>query len=133
VNPAPLRRGLIETRLLLEIRSGQNDAVQFALEMLRFNALEMSEFSAMVLLATSQDAAELASHQLFLRNNHVRRVTARISHAAFRLLTSLPLPSPLTADDAIVAATAIEHSLPLYALAPAWFANLPGLAAIKPY
>jgi predicted nucleic acid-binding protein len=133
VNPAPLRRGLLDTHLLLTIRSGQSDAVQFALDMLRFTALEMSEYSAMVLLATSQDAAELASHQLFLKNNHVRRVTAPVSHAAFRLLASLAPPSPLTADDALVAATAIEHSLPLYTLDPPRFASVTGLAALQPY
>ena len=133
MNPTPLRRGLIDTRLLLDIRSGQNDAVQFALEMLRFNALEMSEFSAMVLLATSQDAAELASHQLFLQNNRVYRVIAPVSRAALRLLASLPPPSPLTADDAIVAMTVIEHSLPLYTLDPARFAGVPGLVALRPY
>ena len=133
MNPAPLRQGLIETRLLLDIRSGQNDAVQFALDMLRFHALEMSEFSAMVLLAASQDAAERSSHRLFLRNNRVHSVTAPVSWAALRLLAALPLPSPLTADDAAVAATAIEHSLPLYTLDPARLANVPGLATVRPY
>jgi predicted nucleic acid-binding protein len=70
---------------------------------------------------------------VFLRNNHVHRITARIARGAFALVSSLPVPSAITADDAIVAATAIEHSLPLYALDPARFATVPGLAVIRPY
>jgi predicted nucleic acid-binding protein len=49
------------------------------------------------------------------------------------LLSAVPLPTLLTPSDAIVAATAIEHSLPLYTLDPARFASVPGLVALKPY
>jgi len=50
-----------------------------------------------------------------------------------RLLEVLPPPDPLAADDAIIAATAIEQSLPLYTLDPARFANVSGLATLQPY
>ena len=56
-----------------------------------------------------------------------------IARRAVDLLTATPLPTVLTPSDAIVAATAIEHSLPLYTLDPARFATVPGLATIRPY
>jgi predicted nucleic acid-binding protein len=133
VTSASPRRGLIDTPIVIEIRAGQPDAHRFAVDLLRSAAIEMSELSAMILLARCQDAADLQRELAFLGNSRVHRITARISQRAFRILESLPPPCALTADDAIVAATAIEQKLPLYALDPARFAAVPGLTAIRPY
>jgi predicted nucleic acid-binding protein len=133
VSKAVLRRGLVDTALLLAILRADDEAVDFAMEMLKVASVKVSEFSAMVLLASSRDAAELADRQQFLKHNHVRHLTARTVRRARKLLTSLPLPTTLTADDAIVAATALEHSLPLYTLDPVRFAAVPGQATLQPY
>jgi predicted nucleic acid-binding protein len=57
----------------------------------------------------------------------------RIVRRAYHLLDSHPPPAPLTADDAIVAATALIRKLPLYTLDPGRFAAVPGLTAARPY
>jgi predicted nucleic acid-binding protein len=129
----PLPRGLIDTPIVLSFRTGDADACRFALEMLRYHLIEMSEFTAMAVLARCPDAAELQRERAFLKNSLVRRVTANISRRAFRILERLPPPCGLTADDALVAATAVEHKLPLYTLDPARFAAVSGLTAVRPY
>ena len=85
------------------------------------------------MLVWCQDALDLFVVRGFLTLLTVHTVTANTMRRAQRILESLPPPCGLTPDDAIVAATAIEQSLPLYTLDPARFANLPGLVAIKPY
>jgi predicted nucleic acid-binding protein len=130
---ATLRRGLVDTPLLLLMLRGDDEAYQFARDMLKVAAIGVSASSALVALASAQDAAALAERQEFLKSNRVYTLTARIARRAFTLITQLPPPSPITADDAIIAATAIEHSLPLYTLDPARFSNIAGVAAIQPY
>ena len=133
MSSVPPRRGLIDTQLLIEIRRGQPDAHQFAIEVLRIAPIQVSELSAMVLVAQSRTAAELRDNVRFLGHSRVYRITAPISQRALRVISSFPPPAPLTADDAIVAATALIHKLPLYALDPGRFAGVPGLSVLQPY
>ncbi len=127
------RAGLLDTRLLLEIHSGLPDAINFGTDLVRVTPLQVSAFSVMVVVAGCQEAADVALLQRLLRSNTVHPITARISRRALRLLESLQPPSPLTADDVIVAATARVHKLPLYTLNPARFAVVTGLTTIQPY
>jgi predicted nucleic acid-binding protein len=127
------RRGLIDTPVLIEIRRGQPDAHQFAITMLTSAGIEVSELAAMVLLAQSRTAAELQDNLRFLGHSRVHRITAPVSDRACRVISSFPPPAPRTADDAIVAATALIHKLPLYTLDPGRFAGVPGLSVLPPY
>ena len=133
MSSGPPARGVIDTPLLVLILGGDPAASRFALDMLRYHLLETSQFSAMVAIAASQDAGELQVRLRILGRNLVHRVTANISRRAFRILEQRPPPCGLTADDAVVAATAVEHKLPLYTLDPARFAAVPGLTATRPY
>jgi predicted nucleic acid-binding protein len=87
----------------------------------------------MALLANCQDALDLAGVRAFLSVAIVYPIVASISRRALRILDQLAPPSGLTADDALVAATALAHKLPLYTLDPARFAAVPGLSALPPY
>jgi predicted nucleic acid-binding protein len=133
VSSGPPRRGLIDTPIVVEIRAGQPDDHLFAVDLLRSVGIEMSELSATILLSLCRVSADLQCEMGFLGNCRIHPITARISHRAFRILESLPPPCGFSADDAIIAATAIEHKLPLYTLDSARFAAVPGLTAIKPY
>jgi predicted nucleic acid-binding protein len=84
-------------------------------------------------LSRCLDPREVTAVRTFLTISTVHSVTANTMRRALRLLEQLPPPTALTADDAIVAATAIEQSLPLYTLDPVRFANVPGLATLRPY
>jgi predicted nucleic acid-binding protein len=133
MSKATLKAGLVDTKLLLDILNATVEATQFAMEIFPSTLFQVSEFSMLVALTTAKDANEYAERETFFQRNVVHGLTARIVRRARKLLSSLPAPSPITADDAIIAATAIEHSLPLYTLDTTRFANLSGLATIKPY
>jgi predicted nucleic acid-binding protein len=130
---ATLKAGLVDTKLLLSILNAEVETTPFALEMFQSTVFHLSELSALVALTSAKDASEYAERETFFKRNIVHSLTAQIVQRARKLLSSLPVPCPITADDAIVAATAIEHSLPLYTLDPARFANLPGLATLQAY
>lgn len=75
----------------------------------------------------------MSSAPTFVKFFTVYSHTARIVRRAQAILEALTPPSPLTADDAIVAATAVEHKLTLYTLDAARFAGVAGLTALPPY
>ena len=127
------QRGLIDTPVLIAYREADPDAVQFITAVRGGGLPELSQLSALALFAWCQDASAVTGVRAFLTVATVHGVTAHTMRRAQRLLESLAPPCGLTPDDAIVAATAIEHSLPLYTLDPARFVNVPGLTALQPY
>jgi predicted nucleic acid-binding protein len=130
---SPVARGLIDTQLLLDFRAGLNDALRFLIAVLAVGMPDISQLSAMALIAACPDAAELTSLQMFLSGCRIHSLTAKVARRAQSVLEGLPPPAGLSADDVIVAATAIEQSLPLYTLDPARFTVVPRLTAVRPY
>ena len=130
--PAP-PPGLIDTPILVAYREGEPDAVRFVLDIRHVRPPEMSELSALALFAWAYDASSHMGVQNFLNTADVYALTAPIVHRAYRLLNRIPAPSGLTADDALIAATALAHKLQLYTLDPAKFAGVPNLTAARPY
>jgi predicted nucleic acid-binding protein len=133
VNPAPIVRGLLDTPVVVDYREARPEAMQLFADIRTTRFPEFSQITAMVLLARCQDAADILGVQTFLKISTVHSITARITRRAQAILESLPPPSPLTADDALVAATALEQKLPLYTLDPPRFAGVAGLTALPPY
>ncbi|MFO0826017.1 MAG: PIN domain-containing protein [Gemmataceae bacterium] len=133
MNSVSLHPGLIDTQILIEMRAGLVDAHRFAIALMRSARIEVSELSAIALLTQCSTPVALQKELSFLSSSVVHRITARVSERAFRLLAKLPPPCGLTADDAIVAATAAEHKLTLYTLDPARFVPVSGLNALRPY
>lgn len=128
-----LCRGLLDTSLVIAIQTGEPAALQLANDLLLRIGIDFSELSAIALLASSQDPAERSMRIGFVNSCRVHRITTRIARATLRLASSLPIPIALTADDAIIAVTAIEHSLPLYTLDPTRFTAVPGIVTLQPY
>ena len=79
------------------------------------------------------DAAELTYLRAFFSLSRVYSITARISRRAFEILGRQSPPAGLTADDALVAATALDCKLPLYTLDPGRFSAVAGLTVLRPY
>lgn len=126
-------RGLIDTSILVDYRTGEPNAMAFLHAIRQIGPPELSAISAMILVTNCADSAESTGLGWFFLASDVHAITARISRQAFLMLQHLAPPCGLTADDAIVAATAIDHSLPPYTLDPARFAAVPKLTAIRPY
>jgi predicted nucleic acid-binding protein len=133
VTPSPVRRGLLDTPILADYRDGHPDALQLITDLRLLGFPDMSQISVLALFARCIDPREVTGVRVFLRVSTVHAVTAHTMRRALRLLESLSPPCGLTPDDAIVAATAIEQSLPLYTLDPTRFAAVAGLAAVRPY
>lgn len=93
----------------------------------------VSQLSVLTLVADATDAGERAGLGLFFSWCVVLPLNVRVVARARLVLDRLPPPAGLTADDALVAATALIHKLPLYTLDPGRFAAVPGLTAIRPY
>ena len=127
------QRGLIDTDVLRAYRLGDPDTLSFLSDLANLRRLDISRLSAMVFVADAPDTRERNGLNIFFSWCDIHGVTARIAGRALRILEILPPSAPVTADDAIIAATATEHKLPLYTLDSARFAAVPGLTAIKPY
>jgi predicted nucleic acid-binding protein len=133
MTPAAPIRGVIDTPILVDYRAGEPNALAFitAIRLHRFP--EFSQMSALVLLANAPNLADFNALGMFFTISTIHDLTVRIARRAQRILEAVTPPSPLTADDAIVAATAIEHKLPLYTLDPSRFASVAGLTVLRPY
>lgn len=130
---APTPRGLLDTQIVIDYR----DAVQEAIDLFAAIKLggqpEFSEITAMALTNWNRDAADQSGTRWLLADCTVLRITAKISQRAYQILDRLPPPAALSPAEAIIAATALAHKLPLYTLDPGRFAAVPGLAAARPY
>lgn len=134
MTPAPVVRALLDSPIVIEYRDALPAAVQLFAEIRRTRFPEFSAITAMILIGRCQDAADrIGIVQFFLPISTVHPLNLKVSRRAHSLLEAIPPPCGLTADDAIVAATALEHKLPVYTLDPARFAGVAGLAALRPY
>jgi len=129
---SPPIRGLIHTEVFLGWLTGQNPAVTFLLAVNRMWRPCLSQWSAMEMLAFARDQPERDNIRQYLTGCQVHPITALVARRAHAIVDQLAPPSSLSAADAIIAATALAHKLPLYTLDPARFAAVPGLTAIRP-
>jgi predicted nucleic acid-binding protein len=113
--------------------NGHPSATLFYLAVIRLGPPRFSRLTAVTMLSGCTSDADRALVLRYLATSQVEELTDAIARRAVDLLTAIPLPTLLTPADAIIAATAIEQSLPLYTLDPARFATVPGLAAVRPY
>lgn len=129
----PIAPSLLDTSVMLQVASHQAAAVPFFLAVNRLGRPRFSRITALAMLGNCPSDADRAIVLRYFATSHVEELADAIVRRTIDLLTAVPLPTLLAADDAVVAATAIEQSLPLYTLAPARFAAVPGLATVQPY
>ena len=132
VNGQP-SRALLDTDLLRAYRRADPAAMAFLSRRSPLVRPEISQLSALCLLADTPDARARVGLAMFLSSCIIYPLNALTARRAHRLLDTLPAPSALTANDAIIAATALRHKLPLYTLDPGRFAGVAGLSTLPPY
>jgi predicted nucleic acid-binding protein len=130
---APIARGLLDTQIVLDYRAGWPDPVAFFASIRSRGIPEFSQITAMFVFTDCRDQWEIDSAKVFLRLSKIHAIDKRVVDRAQKLLESLTPPSPLTPDDALIAATAILHKLPLYTLDPAKLGIVSGLTVLQPY
>ena len=117
---------LVDTDVLIWHLRGYRQAAQ---RLDRLPELSLSVISYLELIQGMRDKAELAAVQkmLALRKADVLPVTGAITQRAVRLMETLTLSHGLQLADALIAATAIEHSLTLLSGNVKHFSSVEGL------
>jgi predicted nucleic acid-binding protein len=92
--------------------------------------ISITATTALEVVARSTDEDDRQRRRHFAEHAVVVPATADAYRAAERLLWAVPLPTRLTADDALVAVTALRLKLPLDSLDPARYSGVPGLTVL---
>jgi predicted nucleic acid-binding protein len=124
---------LIDTEVVVSWAQGYPPATLFFLARNKLGAPQISRLSALGMLASCPTDRDRGITLRMIQSVQLMDITDAIIQRAFDLLTTTPLPTLLTASDAIIAATALEHSLPLYTLNPTRFTAVPGITTLQPY
>lgn len=130
----PLRpAGLIDTDILIDGARGLGEARAFLTALRSEGALRVSIISAMELIRGCRNTQELRQVQRMLNEVTMLPLSAAASETAYRLIEALFLSHGLAVPDALIAATAIEHSLAVYTRNARHFGPIAGLQVIQPY
>ena len=122
---------LFDTQLVLSCRSVEEPAYGFVDRWIDSKRKVMiCEVTALALLCGCRDEEDRRQQLFFLSQSRILRIKAKISERAFAVMRELPVPVLLSANDALVAATALIEKLPLYALDPDRYSGVPGLTVL---
>lgn len=128
-----LRRGLIDTDILIDASRGLEQSGDFLNEMLRSGGIVISSVTAMELIAGCRDSGHLADVKHLLGRLHILPLTEAISERAQALMETFALNHKLGIPDALIAATALHSGIALYSRNIRHFKMIPELLIIQPY
>jgi predicted nucleic acid-binding protein len=110
---APFPPGLTDTDILIDALRNMSIAVNFLADQQAQGGIRLSIVSAMELVVGCRNNAELAQLQQFLATTITQPVTSTGSRQALQWLEQFRLSHGLLIPDALIAATTLEHGLPL--------------------
>jgi len=122
---------LCDTNIIIEFLKGDSIIVQ-RLRVIEQSQIAVSAITEAELLFGARDKRELQQLQKVLRSIHIYPVTPEISDQFIHLITTYALSHRLAIPDALIAATAVEHGLPLYTLNLKDFRFIAGLQLHTP-
>jgi len=102
----------VDTDILIDIGRGDSDAISCLQRIAQQTALAISAVTQMELIVGCRNKAELHSLEQFLLRFHILKLTDQITDRAVALLQQYRLSHGLLIADALIAATALEHSTP---------------------
>lgn len=122
---------LFDTPLVLAFRAGDAELIHFFKGWTDAERIiAVGTATALEVLARSTDDNDRTRRFGFLENSAVIPLKADVAKRAEQVALNLQVPTRLTADDLLVAATALIHKLPVYSLDPGRYAAVPGLTAL---
>ncbi|HEX4606880.1 MAG TPA: PIN domain-containing protein [Urbifossiella sp.] len=124
-------RAVFDTPLLVAYRDADQVVIEFLAEWVDGERpIILSAVSALEVIARSPDPDDRRVRLAFIKEAVILPLTAREARVAHKLVLTVPVPTRLTSDDALVAATAVIHKLPLYSTDPGRYATVPGLTTL---
>jgi len=129
----PVAPGLLDTSVLIDYLDGWPNRIQFVVAIRATDMTRLSQITSMILIARCLNVGDRNAVRAMFTNSLEYPITTHIVRRAYRILDVSHPPTALSANDAIIAATATFHKLPLYTLDPARFVGVSGLNAIQPY
>lgn len=118
--------GVTDTNVLIDFSRNLPSAVAFMATQKAIAAVQISIVSAMELVFGCLNKAEMRTLQKFRLSLTILAISEMASQHALQLMESYTLSHSLSVPDAIIAATALEHNLPLYTLNARPFQMIPG-------
>jgi predicted nucleic acid-binding protein len=125
--------GLIDTDILIDASRPVPVAITYVAEAIAAGTLEVSVVTAMELIQGCRNQAALGQVRRLLRRAVVLPVDGNVSQRAHALMDTFFLSHGLLIPDALIAATALEHSLTLYTRNVRDFQMIPGLIVQQPH
>ena len=122
---------LLDTNIVIEFWK-QNPAIRANLMVFQPEDLFISVVTEAELLAGARDKPDLRTIQRDLELLNILPLEPTIGERAIELLTAHTLSQRLKLADALIAATALHHGLPLYTLNRKDFRYLAGLQLHEP-
>jgi hypothetical protein len=123
---------LLDTDVLIDCLRGLPSANEWLRESSGQN-FGIPGIVAMELVVGCRDKAEMKQLQVFIRRFNVVWPKAREFEQAFNLLVAHRLEFGVDAPDCIIAAMALERSMPLYTFNLKHYRNFPDLEVLEPY
>jgi predicted nucleic acid-binding protein len=122
---------IVHTDVCAELAYGVEDAVQF----FESPAVEVRLATAtyLALLGAAQDAGQQRRIRRFVQPYAVLSLGPMASSRSVELMLTHALNDGLLPLDALIAATALAHEIPLVARDPGPFRNITGLEVVRPY
>ena len=124
-------RILLDTDIIIELLKNR-EAVVTQLRAIGFGSLNISTVTKAELLFGALHKADLAFILKGIASITVQPITPSISEAAVELMKQYVLSNRLALPDALIAATALHHGLPLYTLNKKDFRYIAGLHLYEP-
>ena len=122
---------LCDTNILIEYYKG-NSAIGAELSKLGQNSLLISAVTAAELMQGALNRAELQRIKVHLQTLRLLPIDELVSQQMLRLMESYCLSNRIQFPDALIAATALHHGLPLYTLNRKDFRYIPNLTLHEP-
>ncbi len=128
-----LRRGLIDTDILVDWSRGFTQATEFLNEAFGSTGITISAVTVLELIAGCRNSAQLADVKRSLARFTVLPLNERVSNITQSLMEEFTLSHGLLLADALIAAAALDSGLALYTKNIRHFRMIPELLIIQPY
>lgn len=125
--------GLTDTDVLIDASRRVPAAMTYVAEAIAAGTLVVSIVTAMEMIQGCRNQAALAQVRRLLHRAVVLPLDGNVSQRAYALMDTFFLSHGLLIADALIAATALEHSLTLLTRNVRDFRMIPGLVVQRPY